>query len=259
MEEKKVFRFGLKKSKLSENDKVSLFKYEKVDLPSEFSLSDLHEIHIFNQSQTNSCSANAISNQIILSTPTEEIKDQIPSRMYIYFNSRLTDQTLHGNKSIQIEDDGASLKASYDGLSKYNWLDESLYPHIETKVNSFPQKDIYLQAYRNKSHIKSYRHIAPQLYSIKYILAILKKPICLGMSVFETFVDLNKDNYILRKPEGQFLGLHAVLMFSYSDLTQTFGIINSHGKDFGLEGTFQLSYDYVLNPELCFEMFLLNS
>ena len=110
MSNKQVFKFGLKRSKLTEHDKVSMFKYEKVDLPSEFSLSDLHEIHIFNQGHLNSCSATAISNQIILSTPIEEIKDQIPSRLYVYFNSRLTDQTLHCNKSIRIEDDGASLK-----------------------------------------------------------------------------------------------------------------------------------------------------
>ena len=258
-DKKPIYRFGLKRSKLSENDKVSFFKYEKVELPTKFSLSDLHEIHIFNQGELNSCSANAISNQIILSTPKEEIKNSIPSRLYIYFNSRLTDQTLQGYRSIRIEDEGASLKASYEGLSKHNWLDESLYPYIEQKVNAFPQKEQYLQAARNKSHIKSYRHIIPQLYSIKYILAVLKKPICLGMSVFESFCDLNKDNYILRKPEGMFLGLHAVLIFEYNDETQTVGIINSHGKNFGLDGTFQLAYNYLLNPDLCFEMFLLNS
>ena len=97
MTDKKVFKFGLKKSVLSESDKVCMFKYEQVDLPSEFSLNDFHELHIFHQGQCNSCSANAISNQIILSTSKEELKDQIPGRMYIYFNSRLTDQTLHGS------------------------------------------------------------------------------------------------------------------------------------------------------------------
>ena len=43
------------------------------------------------------------------------------------------------------------------------------------------------------------------------------------MSCYENFVDLNKDNYFLRKPEGQFLGLHAVLIISYSDKTQSVG------------------------------------
>ena len=146
MSNKPVLKFGLKRSKLTEHDKVSMFKYEKVDLPSEFSLSDLHEIHIFNQSDCNSCSANAISNQIILSTPKEEIKEikeSIPSRLYVYFNSRLMDQTLHGNRSIRVENDGASLKASYEGLSKYNWIDESLYPYVESEVNAFPPKDIF--------------------------------------------------------------------------------------------------------------------
>ena len=259
-EDKKTkFKFGLKRSNLSENDKVSMFKYEKVDLPLVFSLSDIHEIHVFNQGNINSCSSNAISNQIILSTPKEEIKNSIPSRLYIYFNSRLTDATQHGFNSIRIEDEGASLKASYDALSKYNWLNESSYPYIETKSCSFPPKDIYLQAYRNKSHIKSYRHIIPQHYNLKYILAILKKPICLGMSVFENFLDLNKNNYVLQQPIGQFLGLHAVLIIGYSDNDNTFTILNSHGEDFGFNGTFKMSYSYALNPELCFEFFVINT
>ena len=49
------------------------------------------------------------------------------------------------------------------------------YTHIqytETKVNAFPFKDIYLKAYRNKPHIKSYRHLVPNLYNMKDILAI---------------------------------------------------------------------------------------
>ena len=119
-EAKKELKFGLKRSKLTDHDKVSFFKYEKVELPTKVSLSDLHEIHIFNQGELNSCSPNAISNQIILSTPKEEIKNSIPSRLYIYFNSRLTDQTLQGYRSIRIEDEGASLKASYEGLSNHN-------------------------------------------------------------------------------------------------------------------------------------------
>ena len=79
------------------------------------------------------------------------------------------------------------------------------------------------------------------------------------MSCYDNFNDLNKDNYNLRKPEGQFLGLRAVLIIGYNDSNQTVLIVNSHGKEFGLNGTFQMSYNYLMDPTLCFEMFVLNS
>ena len=254
--DKPKFKFGLKRSSLSERDKLCYFQYEHVDMPIQFSLSEIHNIHIFDQGHLNACSSNAISNQIILSTNREDLLNIIPSRLYQYFNSRLVDKI--ENNLPSIEDDGASLKAAYEALVKYRIVDENKYPYIEDKVNKFPSPDIYRQAYKQKSIIHSYRRIYPQLYSMKYILYVLKKPICFGMSVFENFVTLNKNNYMLSKPEGQFLGLHAVLIHSYNDETKAFGIINSHGRNFGNDGIFEMSYDYVLNPELSFEFWIIN-
>ena len=47
MEDKPKLKFGLKRSKLTDHDKVCMFQYEKVDLPTRFSLNNTHVIHIF--------------------------------------------------------------------------------------------------------------------------------------------------------------------------------------------------------------------
>ena len=117
---------------------------------------------------------------------------------------------------------------------------------------------MYIEKPIKRSQKYSYRRVVPKLYSIKYFLAVLKRPIAFGMSVYSNFVDLDRNNFVLSEPQGQYLGLHAVLMYSYSDETQTFGIINSHGKKFGNDGKFEMSYSYALNPELCFEFYIMN-
>jgi hypothetical protein len=48
------------------NDKVGYFTYQKIDLPIKFSLQDHMNIDVYNQLSTNSCSANAICQQIKL-------------------------------------------------------------------------------------------------------------------------------------------------------------------------------------------------
>ena len=209
MEDKPKLKFGLKRSKLTDHDKVCMFQYEKVDLPTRFSLNNTHVIHIFDQGNLNSCSANAISNQFLLSNK-EDLSDIIPSRLYLYFNSRLIDEKERGGP-VRIEDEGATFVHAYEAFTKYNWVDEKQYKYDETNVNKFPPPDIYRKAYATKPKIHSYRRIIPQLYSIKYILAILKRPIAFGMSVYETFTSLDNNNYVLSEPRGQYLNLHAML------------------------------------------------
>ena len=251
------FKFGLKKSKLTDHEKVCMFQYEKVDLPTKFSLNDTHIIHIFNQGNLNSCSANAISNQFMLSASKEELQDIIPSRLYLYFNSRLIDEKEKGGH-VHIEDEGATFVHAYEAFTKYNWVDENEYKYNESNVNKFPPPDVYRKAYKSKPKIHSYRRVIPQLYSIKYILAVLKRPIAFGMSVYENFVDLDRNNFVLSEPRGQYLGLHAVLAIGYDDNDKTIDVVNSHGLSFGNNGRFKMSYSYALNPDLCFEWWLMN-
>ena len=249
------YKFGLIKSKFDDHEKVCMFNYDKINLPIKFSLSDIYEIHVFDQGNLNSCSANAISNQILLSVNN----NIIPSRLFIYFNSMLIDK--EEKKSFYIADQGASLKNAYDALFRFKFCDENDYPYIEKNVCKFPSANIYHLAANTKNVIHSYRRIFPQLYSLKYILFKLHKPICFGMSIFESFDNIDENNYIITKPkEGELmLGLHACLIISYDDNNQTFEILNSFGTKFGNKGKFNLSYDYVLDQNLSFEFYILNS
>ena len=87
----KSFKFGLRKSSFDEEKEQKLcFSYNpNIVLPKKYSLRDKVKF-IFDQKNVNSCSANAVSQQLILSDKKEVMKF-VPSRLYIYFNSRLVD------------------------------------------------------------------------------------------------------------------------------------------------------------------------
>ena len=177
------------------------------------------------------------------------------SRLYIYFNSRLIDS----EHVLPLCDSGASLRNVYKALLKYKFPSEITYEYEISKVNTIPPKHICENAIFKKQMISSYRKIIPSLYSIKYILYKLQLPIMFGMAVYENFVELDNTNYTLTDPKGSLLGHHAVLIVGYDDNDQTFWILNSHGKLFGDEGYFKLSYKYALGPNLSFDYWLLNS
>ena len=155
--------------------------------------------------------------------------------MYIYFNSRFIDN----DKQMPLTDSGASLKSVYQALSTYKFTSEDVYPYEIQNVNRIPPKNVYDQAiYKMENPIESYRRINPCIYSFKYILNVLKLPIMFGMSVYENFIDLNRENDLLCEPNGEFLGLHAVVIVGYDENCQCFDILNSHGVEFGNDGFF---------------------
>ena len=257
MSNKPVLKFGLKRSTRDDRDNIlSYFEYEKIPLPLQFSLADTKEIIIFDQMELNSCSSNSVCNQIMLSN--DKIKD-VPSRLFLYWNSRREDIE-EDHHSMFIDDSGASLRNTYKALMKYNELPESYYQYDQSKVNALPPYDVYKMASRMEKCLLSYRKIVPNEYNIKFILYKIKRPIVVGMVVFSNFIHLTKENCILDrpKPSDQMLGMHAVLCVGYDDYDSTFIIVNSHGKSFAKNGIFKMRNDYMLNPDLVFELWTIN-
>ena len=253
----KKLKFGLKRSAPDDRDNVfSFFEYEKVPLPLRFSLSDTKEIKVFNQMNLNSCSANSVANQILLSN--EKIKEA-PSRLFLYWNSRREDIE-EDHHSMFIEDSGASLRNTYKALMKFNDLPEQYYDYNESKVNALPPYDVYKTAARMERCMVSYRKIIPNEYNLNFILYKIQRPIVIGMCVFSNFELLSKDNYVLERPKwhNQMLGMHAVLCIGYDSIDETFIILNSHGKEFAKNGTFKIKNDYMLDPNLVFECWAIN-
>ena len=83
--EQKKLCFGLKKSTPSPIDHLVSFNYDKIDFPISFSLRE-NVKQIYDQSNINSCSANATASFLSLSNKVDNI-----SRLYLYFCTRMLD------------------------------------------------------------------------------------------------------------------------------------------------------------------------
>jgi hypothetical protein len=158
-----------------------------------------------------------------------------------------------GNKSA-ISDKGVSLRTVMKALIKYNFLDERYYPYLESKKNDEPKEEYYKIAEDNKFYIGQYRKIIPNIYNMKYILSQLNLPIIAGIAIYDNFINLEQNNYIVPEPkDSKIVGYHAVLIVGYSNEDQTFEILNSYGQFFGDNGYFKLTNDWVMKDTLFFD------
>jgi len=245
----KSFKFGLRKSSVDQNLHKVSFTYEKIDFPTKFSLKDRVK-QVYDQKSINSCSSNACANFLTISNLQNDI-----SRLYLYFCSRYIDN----EKMVPVKDHGSTLKSVFLALSSYHYIDETEYPYLIEQVNNIPSGEIFTKAITiNKSPIVGYTQIIPSKYSIKYALFKLKIPVLFGMQVFSNFFDLTKENDVLSLPTkyNDLLGGHAVVIVGFDDENECFDILNSHGSSFANDGYFKMPYSYALNPELCFEFYI---
>ena len=67
---------------------------------------------------------------------------------------------------------------------------------------------------------------------------------------------LESNNYTVPYPSytNKLLGFQAVLLTGYIENNKTFEVLNSYGPYFGNCGFFNLTYDWVMNDDLCFDM-----
>ena len=250
----KKFTFGLKKSKPEPIDNVVSFNYEKVDMPSQFSLKDRVK-QVYDQLSLNACSANAAANFLSLSDKSNVLKCDI-SRLFLYFCTRWLDN----NKMLPVEDNGATLKSVFTAINTYHYIDEVKYPYEIEKVDSIPPSEVFIEAL-TVNKIVCYRQMMPCRASLKYILYKMQQPILCGIMVYSNFIRLTKEDDILKlpSPSDELLGGHAVCIIAFDDETDTFEILNSHGSKFANDGYFRIKSEYLLNKEMAFEFYTVNT
>lgn len=81
------------------------------------------------------------------------------------------------------------------------------------------------------------------LEDMKYALASTG-PIVIGIKVYENMENVKEDGFV-PEAEGSMLGGHAILITGYDDTKGGFRMVNSWGKDWGIDGTAWLSYNFI--------------
>lgn len=204
---------------------------------------------VLNQGNLGSCASNAASSCIRYLLKKEGLPEFQPSRLYIYYNTRVNIA-----KAPQDKDTGVCIRDICKSISKYHACDEKIWPYIIKKFSTAPS----LEAYKNADLFKNVEYSFVPL-SIDLVKSLLTEgyPIITGLVIYESF----ESDYVMNtgdiplpdKTKEKMLGGHALLIVGFDDSTQKLLLLNSWGKHWGKDGYCELPYSYFLDKTLCLD------
>lgn len=192
-----------------------------------------------NQGTLGSCTGHAIGSYVDFLNPNEPQA----SRLFIYYNERLLEGTVH-------EDAGAQIRTGIKAVAKFGSCKESLHPYKIDQFTKAPNGKAYDAAVENK--ITSYARVR-NLEQLRTSLAE-GFPVVFGMALYSSFEseEVARTGKVPMPHIGEeCLGGHAVLAVGYDDRTKRVLVRNSWGRNWGDNGYFTMPYDYISNTDLC--------
>jgi C1A family cysteine protease len=198
---------------------------------------------VYDQGELGSCTANAIAGAIEHQFITQKLSIFVPSRLFIYFNERAMEGTIHS-------DSGAQIRDGIKSVITQGVCPETEWPYIENKFADTPTENCYQDA--RKNIVERYTSIGQNLPTLKSCLA-QGYPIIFGASIYENFEsDAVAKSGIVPMPgkHEQCLGGHAILIVGYNNDQHSFIVRNSWGSNWGINGYCYFPYNYIVNPDL---------
>jgi hypothetical protein len=214
---------------------------------------------VVDQGELGSCTANAggsggfhfaLMNKP-QSAPNPEAELYNPSRLFLYYNTRL----LMGTTD---EDSGASIRDTMKAIAKYGVCQEIKWPYDISQFTTQPPQECYDQAAKLSNF--SYNRLHGQ--SREAIVAALSSgyPVVYGMLIFQSFEsqEVAQTGEVPYPTEGEKrLGGHALSIWGYNAEKDYFLVRNSWGKDWGINGYCHVPAEYVTNPNLAWDFWVL--
>lgn len=199
---------------------------------------------VFDQGELGSCTANAISNAHRFDNlKNGGSKTFVPSRLFIYYNERVMENTV-------ASDSGAMIRDGIKSIAKQGVCDEKTWKYDVTKFTQKPTATSFKEALNHQAI--SYSRVVQSLTQLKGCLAE-GYPFVFGFTVYESFEsqEVAKNGKVpMPKPSEKTLGGHAVLAVGYDDATQNFIVMNSWSTKWGDKGFFYMPYAYLTTSDL---------
>jgi C1A family cysteine protease len=207
---------------------------------------------LYDQGQLGSCTANAIAGAIEFDQKKAHLNVFVPSRLFIYYNERVMENTVNSDSGAMIRDgikSVATLGAPPEADWKYN-------------ISAFTQKPpdkAFTDA--SKHLVVLYQRLIQELGTLKGCLAS-GFPFVFGFTCYDSFesADVAKTG-VLKMPGSseKVVGGHAVLCVGYDDASETFLVRNSWGDAWGKKGYFTMPYAYLTNKRLASDLWTIRS
>ena len=157
------------------------------------------------------------------------------SRLFVYYNARLIENTID-------EDTGVYLRDAIKALKQYGVCSEQQWPYIIENYKVTPNINSYDDA-RHRT-IKEYRRITNLNQMLDAINADC--PVVFGTHVYDSFENLNMGDTVLPMPQEteNILGAHAMCMVGYDRPKRLLLARNSFGVNWCMNGYCWIPFDY---------------
>ena len=199
------------------------------------------------------CASNAASNIIRYLQKKENIPEIQPSRLYLYWNTRVN---IEGNSPN--EDSGVCIRDICKAIKDYEACDETIWPYDITKFSHSPPLEAYKKA-DLYSFIK-YAYVPQDLNCVKSMLST-GNPLLIALQIFTSFEsDEVAKTGIVPIPDLRHetsMGWHAIILTGYDDETKMFTCLNSWGS-WGKNGFCKIPYAYILDNFLAGDFWVIS-
>jgi C1A family cysteine protease len=200
-----------------------------------------HLPDVYDQGQIGSCTGNAIAGAIAYAIKAQSKPVYTPSRLFIYYNERVIENTVD-------QDAGAEIRDGIKSVASTGVCDENLWPYDTNQFTVKPSDTAYSAA--QKGIIKQYARVPVALHNIQNVLTH-KVPVVIGCSLYQSFEsDAVAATGMVPMPDANEnqIGGHCMLLVGY---TKTHFIVrNSWGPDWGDKGYCYMPFDYLTDPNL---------
>lgn len=193
---------------------------------------------IYDQGQLGSCASNAMGAIFQFEQMKQEIPNFMPSRLFIYYNTRVLEGTVN-------YDDGATMRDTLKTMVSLGVCPESMWPYNRC-FKKKPTDYCYSEALNNQ--VLEYLSVQPVLYDVKQCLAV-GFPVAFGIALYQSFMNDNvTQTGIVPMPDlinESAIGGHAIVAVGYDDSKNCLIMRNSWGTSWGDKGYFYLPYAYI--------------
>ncbi|UJR17166.1 hypothetical protein I4U23_004062 [Adineta vaga] len=206
-----------------------------------------------NQDNTRSCVANALAGAYEFLIKKRSGKHIDVSRLFIYYNARCKD----GVKEYLMDDNGTGIRSGIDALAEFGCCKEKTYPYVLANIDKKPPHYCYVEAANYR--IRKAMNVNLNLDEMKACLAE-GFPFVFGIKLFQSFLTAKKNGGYVpiprprSEPTAKGHDGHAMLAVGYDDDMRRFIVRNSWGERWGHKGYCYIPYDYMTNPDLCFDL-----
>jgi len=167
----------------------------------------------------------------------------VPSRLFIYYNERVTEGTVGS-------DSGAQIRDGIKSVAKQGVCPETEWPYNPAKFAQKPPAKAYKDALLDRA--VSYQRLVQDLNQMRGCLAS-GYPFVFGFTVYTSFESqaVAKSGHVpMPAPSEVQVGGHAVLAVGYDDSHQSMIVRNSWGSGWGLKGYCTMPYAYLQQASL---------